>query len=174
MPRRFAPAAFIAGSLIAIGSQVRADPPPAITLVIWYDRARPFETFRHRAYDVQKGEYTKAVDDWRALMARDYPGYSVAVRDLPAAGGDPAHRIAAAVEDEKLMLARSILAAHSNTYGSGYQGFSRSPQRYTPYSNPSRFKNAIPSSLPPLGAAHPVAPQPYLYPNPMPYPRPHP
>ena len=81
--------------------------------MIWYDRSRPFETFRHRAYDVGKGEYTRAVDDWMALMERSYPGYTVSVHDLPAAEGDPAERIAAAVEEEKLALARFILEKHS-------------------------------------------------------------
>jgi hypothetical protein len=192
MPPRRPLAVLLAAFLIATGTPSRADLAPpaeapaatgaaAIKLVLWYDRARPFETFRFRAYDLGKGEYTKAVDDWMALMERSYPGYTVAVRDLPAMEGDPAGRIAAAVEDEKLALARLILEKYSMgsprrnlTYGSGYSGFSWSPQSSVLNRNVSPFANAIPRSLYPLGAAHTVPSQPYLFPTPMPYPRPHP
>ena len=122
MPPRLPLAALLAGFLLATGIRSRAElapapgtapsaGTPAIKLVIWYDRALPFETFRYRAYDIRKGQYTKAVDNWMALMERSYRGYTVLVRDLQVAEGDSAGRIAAAVEDERLALARLILTS---------------------------------------------------------------
>jgi hypothetical protein len=178
--------------LIAIGARARADLPrpaqpevpgkPTFRLVIWYDRRRPFETFHHRAYDLAKGEYTKAVDDWRMLMERSYPGYTVLVRDRAVTAGDSADKVLAAVADEEeLALAKSIMQAHGfgdtqrrSNYSAGYHGFSWSPQTTAPRRDSSSLKNAVPHSFSPLGAAHPAPSPTYLFPNPMPYPRPHP
>jgi len=181
----------LVGSLIAIGVRSRADLPEApqpeaagtavFKLVIWYDRSRPFETYRYRAYNLGKGEYTKAVGDWMALMERSYPGYTVLVREVAVTEGDPADKVTAAVADEKLALAKSIMQANGfgvpgrrSEYGSGYSGLSWSPQTTAPRRDASSFKNATPGSFSPLGAAHTVPSPTYPFPNPMPYPRPHP
>jgi hypothetical protein len=70
-------------------------PPPTASvykLLIWYDRSRPFDSFQYRAYNVTRGQYTKAVDDWMVLVRREFPRYTVAVRELTIAAGDPAKK----------------------------------------------------------------------------------
>jgi hypothetical protein len=114
-------------------------------------------------------------------MERSYPGYTVVVRDVAVTEGTPVDQVTAAVDEEKLALARIIMQAHGfggpqrrSEYGSGYRGLSWSPQTTAPNRDASPFKNRIPSSFSPLGAAHTVPSPTYLFPNPMPYPRPHP
>jgi hypothetical protein len=48
-------------------------------VLIWYGQDRPLETFQHQIYDVRKGEYTAAVDDWIKAVREKYPGYLVRV-----------------------------------------------------------------------------------------------
>jgi hypothetical protein len=162
-----------------------ADPEPLrFKVVTWYDRDRPFDSFRYRAYDVGKGEYTKAVDDWRSLMDRKYPGYTVTVLDVAVTEGDPARKIAEAVEEQKYILAKAILRgtgigserrgfSSRYSYSSGYLGFGSppSPRRST---SGSPFKNSVPRSFSQRGASDAHSRPWDLYPNPFPYPRPHP
>jgi hypothetical protein len=166
-----------------------AEPPDAgpapsaagvFKLLMWYDRARPFDSFQYRAYDVERGEYTKAVEDWVALVRREYPHYAVSVRDVTVAPGDPPTTIARVAEDEKLALARLILRRYSIGgdfgrfgYNSGYSGIGTRPGA-APGASPSPFANPIPRAFPPLGAAGTTPPPSYPFPHPMPYPRPHP
>jgi hypothetical protein len=159
----------------------RAEAPTVFKVVIWYDRSRPFDTFRSQAYNLARGEYTQAVEDWRVMLERSYPGYTVLVRDVAVTGGDPAQKVAATVDDEKYALARLILQKYrvengnNATYDAGYHGLANltTPRRNA---NGYPFKNPIPGAprLPyfggPSGASRPS----YLYPNPFPYPRPHP
>ena len=51
-------------------------------VLIWYRRDQPLETFQYQSYDVRKGEYTPAVDDWIALMHAKHPRYLVLVRKV--------------------------------------------------------------------------------------------
>jgi hypothetical protein len=162
-----------------------AGPPPpsapsVYKLVLWYDRTRPFDSFQYRAYNVTRGQYTKAVDDWMALMRRDFPRYTVAVRDLTLPEGDPAGKIAAAVEDEKLALAKSILQRYAigekrrrSGYDSGYMGVWAPPAAQRKASG-TPFEHPIPKSFPELGSARMTPSGGYLFPHPWPYPRPHP
>jgi hypothetical protein len=167
-----------------------ADPPDAgqpsppapsdFKLVVWYDRARPFDSFQYRVYNVTRGQYTKAVDDWMGLMDREFPRYSVAVRELRAVEADSAATVAAAVDDEKLTLAKSILQKYSigdarrrSSYDSGYSGLWLSPAPSS-IGNRSPFKNPAPRITPGLGSARMSPPPTYLFPTPWPYPRPHP
>jgi hypothetical protein len=183
MSPRTRPVALIAACLIARAIPANAAEAPGgaperptatvLRLVIWYDRRRPFDSFRYRVYDLGKGQYTRAVDDWRALLARSYPDYTVITRDLAVPGGDPSRQIAAAVEEEEYNLARLILGkygigAHGRApgYSRGYSGLRRPPR--------SPFRNEIPRSFPPLGASRTTpGPSPF-FPSPFPYPRPHP
>lgn len=48
-------------------------------VLIWFRRDDPLATFQYQAYDVRRGEYTEAVDDWIALMRQKYPHYLVRV-----------------------------------------------------------------------------------------------
>jgi hypothetical protein len=158
-------------------------PPPTASvykLVLWYHRARPFDSFQYRAYNVTRGQYTKAVDDWMALMNREFPRYAVAVRELTLTEGEAARKLAAAVEDEKLKLAQRILQKYAigdgrrpSGYQSGYLGIGTPPGAERK-ANQTPFEHPIPNRFPPLGSAR-MTPSPgYLYPNPWPYPRPHP
>jgi hypothetical protein len=167
-----------------------AEPADAVTppsaalsdfkLVLWYDRARPSASLQHRVYNVTRGQYTKAVDDWMGLMAREFPRYTVLVRELTVAEAGSAEKVAAAVEDEKLALAKSIMekygigdARRRSSYASGYSGLWLAPSPSSK-ANLSPYKNPVPRSFPELGSAR-MTPMPgYLFPNPWPYPRPHP
>ena len=46
----------------------RPSPRVDFKVVVWYRRDRPLETFKYQIYDLRKGEYTPAVDDWLELM----------------------------------------------------------------------------------------------------------
>jgi hypothetical protein len=62
-----------------------ADPaarPPDYKIAYWYRRSDPLNTFRFRAYDLRKGQYTAAVDRWLQTMQADHPDYAAYVKDL--------------------------------------------------------------------------------------------
>jgi hypothetical protein len=178
------------GILVTSGSRALAAEGPAagapdaagaavLKVLVWYDSDRPFDSLRYRAYDVAKGQYTKAVDDWIALVGRAYPRYTTVVLDVTAGGGDPAAAVAAAVDDLKLTMAQSVLRGSGvldgrrSAYASGYAGVQGPSQ---PVAGPGRtpFKNVVPRPFPPLGASGTSTPPSYPFPNPFPYPRPHP
>jgi hypothetical protein len=171
------PLILLTGLLVG-ADHATVSPDAEIRVVTWYEGARPFETFRYRAYNVTRGEYTAAVDQWKALMARSYPGYVVSERDLRVSDGDASRAITAALEREKLDLAEAILAAHRSalperapsyrSYQSGFRGLT------SPSSRPGPRESRLPRSFTPLGAANTVPSPGYLFPNPYPYPRPHP
>jgi hypothetical protein len=191
MPLRSPVVIFFTGILTISGLVARAadragpgpPPPPAASvykLVIWYDRIRPFDSFQYRTYNVTRGQYTKAVDDWIALMERDFPRYTVTVRELTIAAGDSAKKIAAAVENEKLVLAKYILQKYAigqerrrTGYQSGYRGVG-TPLAAERKTNRTPFENPIPNHFPALGSAGTTPPSGYPFPNPWPYPRPRP
>ncbi len=60
------------------GQTVRPVPDHADFIVlIWYRRDDPLGTFQDQVYDVRKGEYTQAVDDWvRTIRGRNTPPMS--------------------------------------------------------------------------------------------------
>ncbi len=65
-----------------------ARPGPAnadYKVLIWYRRDDPLGTFQHQTYDVRKGEYTKAVEDWVRDIKSKYPAYLVQVRTIDLA-----------------------------------------------------------------------------------------
>ncbi len=51
-------------------------------VLVWYRRNDPLGTFEHQFYDVRKGEYTPAVDDWLTVMRTKHPNYLVVVRPV--------------------------------------------------------------------------------------------
>ena len=62
---------------------VRPIPNPAdFLVVIWYRRDDPLGTFAHQVYDVRKGEYTTAVDEWVRNTRTNYPAYLVLTRPV--------------------------------------------------------------------------------------------
>ncbi len=76
-------------------------------VLIWYRRDQPLETFRYQSYDVRKGEYTPAVDDWIALMHARHPRYLVLVRkvDLTRERGDTDQLKIGSVIHRELLIA---------------------------------------------------------------------
>ena len=51
-------------------------------VLVWYRRNDPLGTFQYQVYDVRKGEYTGAVDDWVNEIRTKYPAYLVLVRPV--------------------------------------------------------------------------------------------
>jgi hypothetical protein len=80
-------------------------------VVIWYRLDQPLETFKYQTYDIRKGEYTPAVDDWIALMHAEHSRYLVLVRkvDLSRERGDTDQLKIGSVIHRELLIA----AAHS-------------------------------------------------------------
>jgi hypothetical protein len=77
-------------------------------VLIWYRRDQPLETFQYQTYDVRKGEYTPAVDDWIALMQAKHPRYLVLVRKVDLArerGETDKLRIGSVIHRELLIAA---------------------------------------------------------------------
>jgi hypothetical protein len=78
-------------TLVAAVGQPVASPGPAkpahadYKIAVWYRRDRPLETFRYQIYDVRKGEYSRAVEDWLGVMQSKYTLYVAAVRDVDLA-----------------------------------------------------------------------------------------
>jgi len=149
-------------------------------VLVWYDSDRPFDSLRYRAYEVARGQYTKAVDDWLELVRRSYPRYTALVLDVTAGGGDPAATIAAAVDDLKYTMAQSILRGYAgreggpSRYAAGYAGV-ESPRRPGAGPGSTPFRNVVPRSFSGLGASGSMPSRPScLFPVPFPYPRPHP
>jgi hypothetical protein len=153
----------------------RADDPPAradFKIVVWYHRDRPLDTFKYQVYDLRKGEYTRAVDDWLLLMKTRYPGYVVHVRDVELArekGATETMRVGSVIHRELLAAAamEGIFLGDSLPRVVSPRPGARMPP--TP-----RFPGA--SSFPSIGASGAVdlnPPRP-SFPVPVPFPRPHP
>jgi hypothetical protein len=56
--------------------------PPDFKIAFWYLRSDPLNTFRHRTYDVRRGQYTRAVEDWLRAMKRDHRDYEAYIKDV--------------------------------------------------------------------------------------------
>ena len=136
-------------------------------VVVWYRRDNPLETFEHQFYDVRKGEYTTAVDDWLTLMRTKYPDYLVVVRpvDLSRERGETEKLKVGSVIYRELMIAAArsgVVVGAPITISPG------------PYAGQSRSSGV--NRLPTVGGGD----RSYLntpgpsFPVPMPYPRPHP
>jgi hypothetical protein len=136
-------------------------------VIVWYRRDDPLGTFKHESYDVRKGKYTSAVDDWLALMRTKYPDYLVLVRpvDLSRERGETEQLKVGSVIYRELMIAAArsgvVVGAPITLSPGPYAGQSPSPgmNRLPPVGGGDR------SYLNPPGPTFPV---------PMPYPRPHP
>ncbi|MGC8644080.1 MAG: hypothetical protein ACP5XB_29825 [Isosphaeraceae bacterium] len=140
-----------------------------LKVAIWYRRDRPLDTFKYQVYDLRKGEYTAAVEEWLALMQSKYTTYVVAIRDV-----DLAHEKG---ETEKLkvgsVVKRDLLAA------AAIEGvFLGEPARPVPPRAGLPPRSELPGQAARFhpGSSGPInlnPPRP-SFPVPMPYPRPHP
>ncbi len=152
-----------------------AAPAPAVDLtgadlvvLVWYREGNALETFKDQVYDVRKGEYTPAVDDWVAMMRRKYPGYVVRVRRVVLAkekGATEQLKVGSVIQRELLGAAAmaGIIVGEPLQPGPGPS----SPSR------PAARTNHWPAS-PGAGGQTNLNPVERGSPFPIPYPRPHP
>ncbi len=136
-------------------------------VLIWYRRNDPLGTFRYQTYDVRKGEYTGAVDDWITMMREKYPAYLLHVQKVELA------RERGATENLKVgsVIHRELLSAAAQA-----GVFLDAPMRISP--GPSATQSQVSQSARPVmpggGDRSYLNPSGPLFPVPMPYPRPHP
>jgi hypothetical protein len=149
-------------------------------VVFWFDGA----TLRHQAYDVRKGQYTKAVEDWVRRHREEidsfgyvFPGAMAIVRDISLEdepGRTEQEKLEAGVArasrklyaPDPAALAR-LLRGYDRDFRSIYGpqiGGARRPTRPLPDVGPGRREDR----------SYLDNPRPYPFPVPFPYPRPHP
>ena len=164
----------------AAASQAGSPAPPSATsrhadfkVAIWYRRDRPLDTFRYQIYDLRKGQYTEAVDDWLTLMRTSFPTYEAVVRDVDLArekGETESLKVGSIIRQELLAAA----ALEGVFIGGAAGGPSRSlyPRPGLPPA-PEWVGRPFPPArgLPGTIDLNPPRPS---YPVPVPYPRPHP
>jgi hypothetical protein len=159
----------------AAASAKPARPEPDYKVVFWFSR----DDLKHQVYDVRKGQYTQAVDDWVNQQEFDASGYalpgrmattrSVYLKNEP--GTTEAEKLAAAIRREEARILGKGPA--TSPYLRPPRFSFRAPERRT-----GRYEVYRPVPLGPLFApweSTPLfsAPEP-LFPVPYPYPRPHP
>lgn len=167
------------------GPAPRPVPPAEYKIAYWFAKRDPIQTFQHRVYDVRKGQYTPAVDQWLALVAKRYPGYEAYVRDLRLEPGLPDRvQVSQAVTRELFVTASYYGGVPAELMmGAGARGRAYPGTNLTIGSGSQVGGSGFRMSLKPVppvdgspgsGAASPLVPAPYLFPVPYPYPRPHP
>ena len=77
-------------------------------VLVWYRGDDALGTFQYQTYDVRKGDYTPAVDDWIVMMRTKYPHY--VVRALPVnlaleRGDTEKLRVGSVIQRELLLAA---------------------------------------------------------------------
>lgn len=96
---------FLAATFTAASAE---EPHADFKVVAWYDRASPVATFHYQAYDLRKGDYTPAVDQWIAMMRSTFPRYEVVVRDVDLSheeGPTETRKVGAVIHRELLAAA---------------------------------------------------------------------
>jgi hypothetical protein len=136
-------------------------------VLIWYRRTDALKTFQYQNYDVRKGEYTGAVDDWIRLMQEKHPAYLVRVRPVDLRrerGGTEKLKVGSVVYRELL-----IAAAESGVVLGAPLEISSGPS----VSGGRPARSNLPAALGGGDRSYlnPSAPS---FPVPLPYPRPHP
>jgi hypothetical protein len=137
-------------------------------VLIWYRGDNALETFQYQAYDIRKGEYTPAVDEWLELMRTKHPRHIVLVRevDVDRVRGETEKLKVGSVIHRELLIA----AAQSGVVLGA-------PLRIGP--GPSATQRPTPragtlTEMPGAGGASIINPVQGTSPFPVPYPRPHP
>ena len=170
-----------------------ASAPAEFKVAYWFDRRDPLNTFRFQAYDLRKGEYTAAVDEWLRRMKTSYPRYEAYVKEVRAQSRSD---LATAILNENLAVGGPTTGTGiRDDHGLGLVNLSSNrPIGYSSaYTGPSSSRSSLSfsssnlfgrSSLgdssqsllgrPPGSGAYQPSPPTYLYPIPYPYPRPHP
>ncbi|MHB1558847.1 MAG: hypothetical protein ACYC61_15450, partial [Isosphaeraceae bacterium] len=137
-------------------------------VLVWYRGDDALETFKYQVYDVRKGEYTGAVDDWVAMMRRKFPGYVVRVRRVVLAkeqGATDSLKVGSVIHRELIGAAAmsGIVLGEPLQAGPGLSSPSRPAARTELWSEP-----------PGAGGQTNINPVDRGSPFPVPYPRPHP
>ncbi len=142
---------------------VRAD----FVVLIWYRRNDPLGTFKYQSYDVRKGEYTGAVDEWITLMRQKHPAYLVLVRSVNLSrerGATEPLKVGSVIHRELL-----IAAAESGVILGAPMQISAGPSAAG-----GRAARSNPPAMPGRGDRSYLNPSSPSFPVPVPYPRPHP
>jgi hypothetical protein len=140
---------------------------PDFKVVFWFTR----NELKHQVYDVRKGQYTQAVDDWVHYVEHDASGFlipgrmatvrNVYLRDLP--GETEAEKLKAAIAQQELRI-----------LGTGTESVPLRT-RVPALASPTPLRGLEPIAIPPrrwlLSPSSGSTPP---YPMPLPYPRPHP
>ncbi len=137
-------------------------------VVVWYRLDDPLDTFRYQSYNVQKREYTPAVDAWLDLLHQRFPHYEA--RALPVVldlekGATEKIKVGSVIRRELLLA-----AARSGVILGG--PFSTRPSLDTQTFRP--FPSSKLPETPGAGGSTSINPVTPPMPFPMPYVRPHP
>ncbi len=137
-------------------------------MAYWFERRNPLFTVQLQIYDVTRGEYTRAVDDWLATMKTSYPGYAAFVRDYHATRKQLGEHVS---QDLLIIGGPNLGHGLHDTYGllgpSGRSMGFYHPITSLPSSDTSSAMWRNPASRSP---SYPSSSSPF----PVPYPRPHP
>ncbi len=102
-------------------------------VLVWYRRNDPLGTFEHQFYDVRKGEYTTAVNDWLTVMRTKHTDYLVVVRpvNLSRERGETEKLKVGSVIYRELMIAAAqsgvVVGAPVNTSPGPYASQNQTP-----------------------------------------------
>jgi hypothetical protein len=154
-----------------------APPSPDYKVVFWFTRSG---AWKHQVYDVRKGQYTQAVDDWVHHVEVDRwgfvsPGRLATVRDVfldRERGADEMEKLASAIRREEAKIV-------------GTGGIDLSPRPPVRFHTPGLSSGGRPIRRPTLNRMEGVRPPgmsvspwgglpAYPFPVPYPYSRPHP
>jgi hypothetical protein len=154
---------------------------PDFKVVFWYQKGQ----LKHQAYDVRKGQYTKAVDDWVNRVYYDssglyvVPGPMAFVRDVYLAnekGDTEQAKLAAAIAAiAERVAARDRQAVADRIYTRGYLGPAANVSFAIERDRMIRTQSLSPIQIQPSpgSGGYSVAPAPG-FPFPYPIGRPHP
>jgi hypothetical protein len=137
-------------------------------VLVWYRGDDALGTFQHQTYDVRKGEYIAAVDDWLREMRKKHPRYVVRVLpvDLDRERGATEQLKVGSVIHRELLLAAAragvVLGAPMRIGPGPYAS-----QRPVPRTN-------VWTGTPGAGGVSDINPVGRTTPFPVPFPRPHP
>lgn len=139
-----------------------------LVVLVWYRGDDALETFKYQVYDVRKGEYTPAVDEWVAMMRRKFPGYIVRARRVVLAreqGATESLKVGSVIHRELIGAAAmsGIVLGEPLQVGPGISSPSRPASR-------SSDRPGAPGA----GGQTNINPVDRGSPFPVPYPRPHP
>jgi hypothetical protein len=140
-------------------------------VLVWYRDDDALGTFQDQTYDVRKGEYTAAVDDWLELMRAKHPRYVVRVLEvrLDRERGDTERLKVGSVIHRELLLAAArsgVILGAPMQIGPGPYATQRPSPRMNVRPGTPGAGGASGINLPSDSARS--------SPFPVPYPRPHP